>query len=108
MKSRHKNLYWTRHALNKMRYYRLSQSRVKRVLRAPARIEEGIVPKTIAYMQPAGTKSKPSEIWAMVLSEARQLKVITAWRYPGKSPIRNPIPFTILEEITKILREKDE
>lgn len=103
-----KLLHWTHHSRNKMRYYRLSETRVKRVLRAPFRTEEGIVPKTVAYMQQAGSIKHPSEIWAMVLEEPKSRKIITAWRYPGKSPIRNPIPFAVLKEVSEILRADDE
>ena len=87
-----------------MRYYRLSEARVKRVLRAPLRVEEGIVPKTVAYMQQAGSIKHPSEIWTMVFDEPQRRKVITAWRYPGKSPVRNPVPFAILQEVSEFLR----
>lgn len=110
---------WTLHARLKMKYYGLSENRVKRIIRFPARTEEGIVLKTVAVMQPAGTK-RYSEIWTMykIVGRNRQanpkseflnpkqrpkLKVITAWRYPGKSPARNPIPSEILREIRQIL-----
>ena len=33
-----------------------------------------------------------------------KIKVITAWRYPGKSPERDPIPEDILSEIRGILQ----
>ena len=56
---------WTKHCKEKMRYYQLSENRLKRVLRNPKRIEEGIAPGTIAIMQPAGTKKHPTEIWLM-------------------------------------------
>ncbi|OGY96503.1 MAG: hypothetical protein A2128_00660 [Candidatus Liptonbacteria bacterium GWC1_60_9] len=99
-----KPLHWTHHSQSKMRYYRLSEARVKRVLRTPFRIEEGIVPKTVAYMQLAGSVKHPSEIWAMVLDEPQRRNVITAWRYPGKSPVRNPVPFAILQEVSEFIR----
>jgi len=62
---------WTQHAQWKMRQYGLSPQRVIRVIRNPERIEEGIVEKTIAVMQPASIKYKnfkktwSQEIWAM-------------------------------------------
>lgn len=97
---------WTHHAHDKMRHYRLSESRIKRIIRYPDRMEEGIVENGIACMQPAGGKMY-SEIWAMyVLSGttiARQIKIITCWRYPGKSPNRDPIPAEILREIQTLL-----
>lgn len=97
---------WTRHSRDKMKYYRLSESRVKRIIRHPARIEEGIFEGAIAVMQPAEGK-KYSEIWALYLlskiKRERQIKVITAWRYPGRSPERDPIPVEVLLEIKKII-----
>lgn len=33
-----------------------------------------------------------------------KIKIITAWRYPGKSPERDPIPEDILSEIRSILQ----
>ena len=57
-------LSWTKHSKRKMNYYRLSESRVKRVLNNPKRKEMGVAPGTIAVMQPASSKHS-SEIWAM-------------------------------------------
>lgn len=96
--------YWTKHSLYKMRQYGLSGQRVKRVIRHPARIEEAIVPGMIAAMQPAGGK-KYSEIWTIYKprKNKKQIKIITAWRYPGKSPARNPIPQEVLDEIKSII-----
>lgn len=100
---------WTNHARDKMRHYRLTESRIKRIIRSPKRTEEGILENTIACMQPAGGKNY-SEIWVMYLiseklktKNEKQLKIITAWRYPGKSPERDPIPSEILREIKSIL-----
>ena len=62
---------WTQHAQWKMRQYGLSPQRVIRVIRNPERIEEGIVEKTIAVMQPSSVRNKngkkfwSQEIWAM-------------------------------------------
>jgi len=98
--------YWTKHSLYKMRHYGLSEQRIKRVIRHPARIEEAIVPNMIAVMCP----NKKQEIWAMytliksnVKNQMSRVKVITAWRYPGKSPARNPIPQEILDEIKNVI-----
>lgn len=95
-----------------MRRYGLSESRLKRIIRYPKRVEESIVPGLIAAMQPAGTK-KYQELWVMYKIEnsnvkakmskpqmrGKQIKIITAWRYPGKSPERDPVPQEILNEI---------
>ncbi len=85
----------------KMRFYGLSPSRVLRVVRAPQRLEEGVAPGTVAGMQRAGTKAKPWEIWAMWRAEGKRQVIITAWRYPGTSPVRSavPIPAGVMEEL---------
>lgn len=115
---------WTLHSLFKMKYYGISQSRVKRVINYPQRYEEGIVPNTVAVMQVASTK-KRSEIWVMykivdvdldskgenvtkrkkkTLLKSKAIKIITVWRYPGVSPKRNPIPSEVLSEIQHLLK----
>lgn len=98
---------WTNHARSKLRQYRLTESRIKRIIRHPSRVEEGILEGAIACMQEAGGK-RYSEIWTMyVLAEikdkGKRIKIITAWRYPGKSPARDPIPEEVLRELRTIL-----
>jgi hypothetical protein len=93
---------WTAHAYHKMRFYGIGEGRVKRIIRFPKRLEEGVVPNTIAVMQPAGTK-RYQEIWVMYKVQKPKLKIITAWRYPGKSPERDPIPKEVIEEVRKLL-----
>ncbi|MDO8565793.1 MAG: hypothetical protein Q7S04_01225 [Candidatus Moranbacteria bacterium] len=114
---------FTRHAEYKMQQYGLSGQRVRSVIRHPKRREEGIVPKTVAVMQPTSVKTlagKPvwkQEIWVLFQIKnssqneklekfktplsfgGSQLKIISAWRYPGVSPKRNPIPEEILREL---------
>ncbi len=113
------DLYWTYHVRAKMRQYRLSESRIKRVLRFPKRLEIGVAENTVAGMQPAGSKKHPYEIWAMWATKVkspmptgRQEKskfksketiVISAWRYPGVSPKHEPPP--IPEEVWEIIRK---
>lgn len=97
-------LLWTRHAREKMRFYQLSEARLKRVLRRPDRLEKGIAPGTVAFMQRAGTKKRTTEIWLMyqpLKKSGNKKRIITAWRYPGISPIREeiPIPNDIREEL---------
>lgn len=85
--------HWTLHSKNKMRFYKLSEQRVRRVLNSPYRIEEGIAPKTLAYMQPVSVKTRnkkkiwSSEIWVMTeeikRNKTKLIKIISAWRYPG-------------------------
>lgn len=112
--------YFTLHSEYKMREYHLSRQRVIRIIRSPKRTETGIVENTIAVMQPASTKQVngketwTQELWVMyrVNSESKlskstlaqimnqsELKIISAWRYPGVSPKRDPIPADILREI---------
>ncbi len=110
-----------------MRFYRLSESRVKHVLHAPKRIEEGIASKTVAMMEPVSivrshiTETVPSEakqsrgassqsrssyketwkqeIWVMVQDKGSVRKVISAWRYPGMTKPGTALPAEILREI---------
>ena len=114
---------WTHHTREKMQYYGIAEGRIKRIIRYPARTEEGIAPNTVAVMSPAGTKQY-QEIWVMykLISKVKsqkskigkknienfrlpekKIKVITAWRYPGKSPERDPIPSDVLSEIRGLL-----
>lgn len=95
---------WTKHSIEKMMHYHLSESRIKRVLHTPHRIEEGIAPQTIAVMQNAGTIKHPKEIWVMLQEiktkqnkkskrtltdiSHQRIRIISVWRYPGKTPIR--------------------
>jgi len=89
-----------------MKYYRISPSLVKRVIRYPERTEEGIAPETIASMKVAKSK-KRQEIWVMYRSSKKEknqkIRIITAWRYPGESPERNPVPENILQEVKELL-----
>lgn len=108
---------FTLHAQFKMTQYGLSEQRVRSVIRNPKRREEGIVPKTVAVMQPVSMKKIDGkdvwkqEIWVMfivrdtakekspLLTTPSNLRIISAWRYPGVSPKRNPIPEEILREL---------
>ena len=104
---------WTRHSIYKMRHYGLSAQRIKRIIRHPERTEEAIVPNMIAVM----CSDKNKEIWAMYQlahrrvnskfefrnSKLKVIRIITAWRYPGKSSARDPIPQEILDEIKAIV-----
>jgi hypothetical protein len=118
---------WTAHVVRKMTHYRLTPARVMRIVRAPERTETGVAPGTFAGMQRTGTKEKPTELWAMWRTERKKgnarvpesdsvdsrfalsasllsrerLVIITAWRYPGVSPIRDeiPIPSDVMAEL---------
>lgn len=86
-----------------MMFYGLSADRVKRVLRNPKRSEKGIVEDTVAVMQPAGSAAKPTEVWVMYQERGGKKVIITAWRYPGVSKVRDeiPIPADILAELKR-------
>ena len=129
------NYHWTDHVKMKMRQYGLSESRVKRVLRYPKRLEVGVAEDTVAGMQPAGSKKHPFEIWVMwaqgresqiaksksqinsphpnlPLQKGKEkfriggerITIISAWRYPGISPLREPppIPDDVWEEVRRL------
>lgn len=96
---------WTNHSVRKMNHYGLSPARVLRVIRSPDRMEKGIVPETLAAMQKVRTSKKSNEIWVMYSLSEKSNKgkkiIITAWRYPGVSPIREKIsiPNEIVDEL---------
>lgn len=118
---------WTQHAAFKMKQYGLTAQRILRVVKNPQRTEEGIVKNTIAVMQPASLRTKDGkrtwsqEIWAMYQIKRKspafakamageekvkiksfgpnKIRIISAWRYPGVSPKRDPIPEEILREL---------
>jgi hypothetical protein len=124
-----KRYYWTNHVVEKMNFYGLSEQKVLGIINSPKRKEEGIVENTIAVMKPVSPKTVDGkivwkqEIWAMyqkavqnkrasssderinrleeILNSQKQIKIISAWRYPGVSSKENPIPEEILQEINK-------
>jgi hypothetical protein len=112
---------WTQHAVIKMKQYSLTAQRILRVVKNPQRTEEGIVKNTIAVMQPSSFSTKDGkrvwtrEIWAMYQIKRKaqsgkikafgqqKIRIISAWRYPGVSPKRDPIPEDILRELESML-----
>lgn len=100
-------VFWTKHSKKKMQQYQLSARRLKRVLRHPTRKEEGVAPRTIAVMQSAGTKKHPTEIWLMYQRIENKIRIISAWRYPGKSPVGEPppIPDDIFSELSNLIKK---
>ncbi len=118
-------IYWTAHAKKKIRYYKLSESRVKRVLNYPKRIEEGIAENTVAMMQSGGTAKNPYEIWIMAQEskpksarsktakekeiieqlglKQKTIKIISAWKYPGTTKPGEKLPEEILRELRSAL-----
>lgn len=96
---------WTAHAKNKMRLYGLGEGRVRRVIHSPERIEEGVAESTIAIMQKAGTVKNPYEIWVMIQDDKKHRKIISAWRYPGKTKPKEPLPHSILSALQGLVQE---
>ena len=100
---------WTSHSKYKMNFYRLSETRVKSVINNPERVEGGIAEDTVAMMQPAGSKAHPYEIWVM-LSKSRvkgqrsNVRIISAWRYPGRTKVGEPLPKEIIAELRSAIR----
>ena len=119
---------WTNHVQSKMMYYGISESLIKRIIRFPKRKEESVAPGTIGVMQPTSNKKNPQEIWVMYQEIAQResrnaqgqspdatrytlqvtrpkVKIISAWRYPGVSPVgkKIPIPDEILMELESVL-----
>ncbi len=93
-----KEFKWTFHAKAKMNHYRLSESRVRRVIKTPERIEVGIAEGTIALMQPNGREKSEHEIWVMVKDLKNERRIISAWRYPGRTVEGESLPEEILKE----------
>ncbi|HPW34598.1 MAG TPA: hypothetical protein PK367_02455 [Candidatus Paceibacterota bacterium] len=120
-----KKYIWTKHAEFKMKFWQLSESRVRRVIHSPLRVEEGIAPDTVAMMQPVSYKTKGGvrswnqEIWVMVSKNQKEknknkdnkkerendknknssVRIISAWRYPGVTKPGAPLPQEIINEI---------
>ena len=100
--------HWTKHINTKMRYYRLSPQRIKRIIRSPQRMEAGVAPETIAVMQRADRGKKKEEIWVMYQEKEKGTKIlISAWRYLGVSPQGKELslPPDVLEDL-KIYQEE--
>jgi hypothetical protein len=96
------NFVWTKHALSKMKFYGLTESRLKKVFRNPDRRQEGIAPDTIAIMQRIGQKRK-TEIWMMYEDVGSgKKKIITAWRFPGISQKGEIIPMP--DDIKRLIK----
>lgn len=114
---------FTAHARYKMTQYGLSEQKVRGIIHRPKRTEVGVIPQAVAMMQPVspkvvdGKEIWKQEIWVMYLIknskrrvseemaqqqsnlQPKQLRIISAWRYPGVSSKRSPIPREILQEL---------
>lgn len=115
--SKPKLFLFTHHARAKMGFYKLSEARVRRVLNAPKRTEEGVAPKTFAVMQPVSSRFVTSkdvvvsrgatpkrketwnqEIWVMYQDSAKERVIISAWRYPGVTKIRGEVVINLMQK----------
>lgn len=101
--------FWTNHAKHKLLQYSLSPTLVKKVVRRPERTEKGIAPETTAVMQRKDTKKTKREVWVMYQKKSKvknhppageagklkvfggQIRIISAWIYPGVSPTSKEI-----------------
>ena len=97
---------WTKHVKNKMVFYRLSASKTRCVLRKYVRKQSGLAPHTVCYMIRNDKLKRQEEIWVMTQNnpaKSGKTVIISAWLYPGISPIdaNIPIPPDLLEEILK-------
>jgi hypothetical protein len=101
--SKKNDIFWTSHAKMKMRFYHLSEQRVRRVLNSPKRTEEGIAPGTIAMMQRAGSEKHPYEIWTMFVKTNKGKRIVSAWKYPGITKPGQPLPEEILREMRELI-----
>lgn len=101
---RARSLTWTAHSRDKMRQYRLSEGRVRRILHSPHRVEEGIAEGTVAMMQQS-TGKHPYELWVMVVDSPKERKVISAWRYPGVTKPRSPLPRAVRSALEDLIAE---
>ena len=104
-----KNFHWTSHIKSKMLFYRISEQKIRTILKNPDRREEGIAPNTGAVMKRNDTPKRKEEMWVMYIAgggsafggKSSKLTLISAWRYPGKSKEGKtiPIPEEILREL---------
>ncbi len=123
---------WTDHAKRKVMHYGLSPNKIKSIIRAPQRLEESIVEGVAAAMRVAGSRKNPYEVWTMfqVIEKRgkdikmngkklpgkpqKQIKIISAWKYPGFTEPGDPVPIpenTIMElgiEAEKVVGFSDE
>lgn len=130
-----KKFLWTQHSEIKMRQYGLSKTKLLGILRNPEREEQGIVPGTVAVMKTnkvftkitplfkektksvftkasVWKKKSPGEIWIMYKdvknkgTSLKQLKIISAWRYPGITKPGEEIP--VPEDIRTWIHGQDQ
>src|SRR3989344_3706628 len=84
---------FTLHAQYKMRQYGLSEQRVRSVIRSPKRREEGIMPHTVAVMQPVSPKKiDGKEVWKQeiwVMYQLRKSEAISNFKFQISNQAQN-------------------
>ncbi len=76
-----KRFVYTKHSEYKMREYSLSRQKVEGIIRRPYRTETGIVPRTVAVMQPVSPKTVDGktvwkqEIWTLYQLKNHELRI---------------------------------
>jgi hypothetical protein len=104
-----KQYFWTKHVRYKLFYYALGPNLIKKVLRKAERREKGIAPNTIAVMMRKDSQKTKKEVWVMIQKrkKSKQIKIISAWIYPGVSPQGKDIyiPEDVWEELNKENKE---
>src|SRR3989344_1177316 len=84
---------FTAHAQYKMKQYGLSEQRERSVIRSPKRREEGIVPKTVAVMQPVSMKKiDGKEVWKQeiwVMCQLRKSEAISNFKFQISNQAQN-------------------
>ncbi len=100
--------HWTFHAKGKLFQYGLSPNLIKRIIRHPDRCEEGIAKDTVAVMKRKDTKSAQKEAWVMYQKSGQKKCIISAWIYPGQSPLGKEIfiPDEVWEELEGLRNNK--
>ncbi len=125
-------IHWTDHVKRKMIFYGLSEQKIRNVMRNFKRKEDGVAPNTAAFMQRNDKPKRKEEIWVMVQDRVQGIGsrvqedsekrkniierdvvlggrskkiIISAWRYPGVSKVRDgvPVPVDVMEELERYL-----
>ncbi len=111
--------HWTDHVKSKILHYRISEQKIRVILKSFNRKETGIAPKTVAVMKRNDTPKRKEELWVMYQiigseklkaksgNSLKQKNIISVWRYPGVSPKRTiPLPDGLLEELEQSAKDE--
>lgn len=97
---------WTSHVKRKMLFYGLSEQRIRSILRNYERKEDGIAPQTVAVMLRNDKPKKKEEIWVMYATKALKMVIVSAWRYPGITKVKDKpmVPDDVMDELDRFLK----